>query len=317
MKIETLSHILPRGFDVTLTRASLKIVGRHIAAQDTFNSDGLEDFLDDILFVDTGVYDKLTAMNAQFQQEILERKRAAKAESEARGAALKAEQQKKENERRQQIVAAIVEASKQKGLSPFALIRCGCNDAFLDDPDDCPEPVICVWLKASPESEYLNFEHIVDAYCTEHWRGGRAGVSIGHVFPVHWNDAEFMHPAIATVVLSKRSVEKSWTRHPEKFGKSVQTAKDSLGSTIKKGALVVYQRPTGNPKTSQATEQSVAAVVKIWKVSSIKVLQVRRIIESQNEPLKLSPRLSTKYANKVVALSEIPRKFRKVLKGKS
>lgn len=308
MKLGTLVQLVPHGFDVNLTRASLKTVGRHNATHDTFDSEGLDDFLDDIMFVDTGLYDKLTAMNARFQQETKERERAEKAAEEAQKAASEEKQQKEENERRQQIVAAIVEASKQQGLSPFALIRCGCN---YDDPNGCPEPVICVWLKASPESEYLNFEHIVDAYCTKHWRVN------GHAFPVHWHDAEFMHPAIATVVLSKRSVEIAWTRHPEKFGKSVQTAKDSLGSTIKKGALVVYQRPTGNPRTSQATEQSVAAVMKIWKVGTIKVLQVRRIIENQNGPLKLSPRLSTRYANKVVALSEIPRKFRKVLKGKS
>jgi hypothetical protein len=247
----------------------------------------------------------------QLCSKMKEQEKAQKQQYQKERAAEAAERAAKIAERKKQIIDAIVQAPKQPKLSPFALIKCGAPG--------CPEPGTTIWLSNPPESECMNFDHIVDAFCAQHWRGHG-----GNGWPLHWHDAEFLHPAVSTVCIAKTTVYKGWTRNPEKFGKRVPTAKDRINNTIKCGTLVTFDRPLGDPRQGAHTETAFGRVEKIWKVGTIRVLQMRRI-QFRWEPgtdglviakptLTMSPRLSTKYAEKVVVLSTIPKMFRKVLK---
>jgi hypothetical protein len=267
-----------------------------------------QEMLTEISVVDSSIHDEMSR-----QVELLEAKLQARADAEK--AAEETQQTKKTTaaaERKQQIIDAIDQASKQKGLNPLALIPCGQGYGY--GVDQCKEPTIVLWVSNTPESEFVNPEHITDAYCSTHWRSHDSG---GRDRPLHFADLSFLHPAVSTVCIRQVSVHKLWTRCPEQFGKIVQTAKDRVGNSIKKGALVSYDRPVGNPRVSQHTEASFARVAKIWKVGSIRVLQLRRILldNSDNSPMRMSPRLSVKYAEKVIVLSPVPKKFRKIAKS--
>jgi hypothetical protein len=302
MKLGTLMELLAHDqkFAVYLSPESLVAVCWHSVQNQTakdaiFASGGFKkDALKEILHVDPILHKQ---MKDQFADDTAQRKSTMDAE------AAKAEE--KAAKRKQQIIAAIDQASKQKGLNPLALIRCGWPH------DECPEPATTIWLNSTPESEFMNCDNILDAFCSHHWRDFHPHNSPDRS-PIHWADLEFMHPSIPTVCVAKSAVWTSWTRRPEKFGKLVRTAKDSTGSTIRRGSLVVYHRPLGNPRASSGTEQSFGKVTKIWKVGGIKVIQLRRII-GESAAMKLSPRASVKYASKVIVLRDVPRKFKKVM----
>jgi hypothetical protein len=115
------------------------------------------------------------------------------------------------------------------------------------------------------------------------------------------------------VCIEKQAKYKTWTRNPEKFGRRCEIAKDAIENPIRVGTLVAYDRPLG--KDSSSTEQSFGKVEVIWKVGDIRVLQLRRIIFEKGSPVKLSRCLSTKYANKTLVVSRIPKKFRKILES--